>query len=71
MAFNGEKIAFVGVGVMGEAMIKGLLSQELLPAENIVAAYCAARRIAEMTGLSATCFARFYGQASLGKPASQ
>jgi pyrroline-5-carboxylate reductase len=38
MAFNGEKTAFIGAGVMGEAMIKGLLNQELLPPENIVAA---------------------------------
>ena len=37
MAFNGEKIAFVGAGVMGEAMIKGLLHQELLAPEYITA----------------------------------
>ena len=38
MAFNGEKIAFVGAGVMGEAMIKGLLHQEILQPESITAA---------------------------------
>ncbi len=38
MAFNGEKTAFVGAGVMGEAMIQGLLKQRLLAPENIVAA---------------------------------
>ena len=38
MAFNGEKTAFVGAGVMGEAMIKGLLKERLLAPENIVAA---------------------------------
>ena len=38
MAFNGEKTAFIGAGVMGEAMIKGLLKQRLLAPENIVAA---------------------------------
>ena len=38
MAFNGEKTVFVGAGVMGEAMIKGLLKQRLLAPENIVAA---------------------------------
>lgn len=38
MAFNGEKIAFVGAGVMGEAMVKGLLSQQLLPPASVVAA---------------------------------
>lgn len=30
---NGTKIAFIGSGVMGEAMIKGLLTQELTTAE--------------------------------------
>ena len=38
MAFNGETTAFIGAGVMGEAMIKGVLSQRLLAPENIVAA---------------------------------
>lgn len=38
MAFNGETAAFIGAGVMGEAMIKGLLAQRLLAPENIVAA---------------------------------
>ncbi|MCY3779489.1 MAG: pyrroline-5-carboxylate reductase [Chloroflexi bacterium] len=37
MAFNGEKIAFIGAGVMGEAMIKGLLHQELLQPGQITA----------------------------------
>ena len=37
MAFNGEMTAFIGAGVMGEAMIKGLLQQQLLAPENIVA----------------------------------
>ena len=38
MAFNDEKIAFVGAGAMGEAMMKGLLHQKLVKAENIIAA---------------------------------
>ena len=38
MAFNGETTAFIGAGVMGEAMIKGLLGQKLLAPDNIVAA---------------------------------
>ena len=49
MAFNGEKIAFVGAGVMGEAMIKGLLSQHLLQAEHIIAADPRAERLAELS----------------------
>lgn len=32
------KISFIGSGVMAEAMIKGLLEKELLPAHNILAA---------------------------------
>ena len=38
MAFNDETIAFIGAGVMGEAMIKGLLHQKLVKPERIVAA---------------------------------
>ncbi len=38
MAFNGETIAFIGAGVMGEAMIKGVLSQKLVKPEQITAA---------------------------------
>lgn len=37
MAFNGETIAFVGAGVMGEAMIKGVLKQKLVKPEQITA----------------------------------
>ena len=37
MVFNGEKVAFVGAGVMGEAIIKGLLHQKLLGPESITA----------------------------------
>lgn len=38
MTFNGERVAFVGAGVMGEAMIKGLLHQKLLSPHAITAA---------------------------------
>ena len=37
MAFNGEKIAFIGAGVMGEAIIAGLLHQRLVDARSIIA----------------------------------
>ena len=37
-------IAFIGSGVMAEAMIKGLLDQELLPAEHIIASDIRAER---------------------------
>lgn len=33
-----KRIAFIGSGMMGEAMIKGLLRQELVDAQNLVAA---------------------------------
>ena len=38
MVFNDETIAFIGAGVMGEAMIKGLLHQGLVKPEKIIAA---------------------------------
>ncbi len=38
MSLKDTKIAFIGAGVMGEAMIKGLLNQELLQPEQIIAA---------------------------------
>ena len=38
MAFNGETITFIGAGVMGEAMIKGVLHQQLVKPEQITAA---------------------------------
>jgi pyrroline-5-carboxylate reductase len=48
MAFNGEKTAFIGAGVMGEAMIKGLLTKQLLAPEHIVAADPRADRLNEL-----------------------
>ena len=38
MTFNGDSVAFVGAGVMGEAMIKGLLHQQVLAPSSITAA---------------------------------
>ncbi len=38
MTFNGDSVAFVGAGVMGEAMIKGLLRQQALEPRSITAA---------------------------------
>ena len=38
MSLKNEKIAFVGAGVMGEAMIKGLLHQEVARPDQITAA---------------------------------
>ncbi len=32
-----KQLAFIGSGVMGEAMIQGLLRQNMVPAENIIA----------------------------------
>lgn len=37
MSLNNAQIAVIGCGVMGEAMIKGLLNQDLLPAQSIIA----------------------------------
>ncbi|MFW5696340.1 MAG: pyrroline-5-carboxylate reductase [Phototrophicaceae bacterium] len=38
MVLENATIALIGSGVMGEAMIKGLLRQELLPPQSIIAA---------------------------------
>lgn len=48
MAFNGETIAFVGAGVMGEAMIKGLLHRQLLRADSIIASDPRAEHLARL-----------------------
>ena len=44
------KIAFIGPGVMAEAMIKGLLGKELLPASQIVAAGLRQERLEVLKG---------------------
>ena len=38
MTFTGNTVSFIGAGVMGEAMIKGLLHQEVLEPDGITAA---------------------------------
>ncbi|MBA3875035.1 MAG: pyrroline-5-carboxylate reductase [Anaerolineae bacterium] len=38
MSLGNVTVAFIGSGVMAEAMIKGLLNEKLLPAEQIIAA---------------------------------
>lgn len=38
MTLSKTTVSFIGSGVMGEAMIKGLLHQQLLPAQQIIAA---------------------------------
>jgi pyrroline-5-carboxylate reductase len=38
MPFEGKTVSFIGSGVMGEAMIKGLLNKHLLTPEQIIAA---------------------------------
>ena len=38
MKFNGDSVSFIGAGVMGEAMIKGLLHQQVLEPASITAA---------------------------------
>ena len=44
--FEDKMIAFVGSGVMGEAMIRGLLSQDIVPPKQIVAADPSTERLA-------------------------
>ncbi len=38
MSFENQKIAFIGSGIMGEAMMKGLVSRKLLEPSQIIAA---------------------------------
>lgn len=39
MALRNEKLAFVGCGMMGEAMVKGLLKKRLVPVGSLVASH--------------------------------
>ncbi len=48
MAFDNLKIAFIGSGVMGEAMIKGLLHQQLVTPQQVIAADPSTERGAEL-----------------------
>ena len=45
---NGTKIAFVGPGVMAEAMIAGLIQQKVVPSGSIVASGPSAARVDEL-----------------------
>lgn len=47
--FENRMIAFIGSGVMGEAMIAGILRQGLAPAQSLIAAEPRAERIEELT----------------------
>lgn len=47
--FEGRKIAFIGSGVMGEAMIAGILRQGLAPVQSLVAADPRSERIEELS----------------------
>lgn len=48
MVFDDKQLAFIGAGVMGEAMIKGLLSQKALKPEQITAADPNQKRLDEL-----------------------
>ena len=45
---NGTKIAFIGPGVMAEAMIAGLIKQKIVSSEAIVAAGPSSARVDEL-----------------------
>jgi pyrroline-5-carboxylate reductase len=47
---NGTKIAFVGPGVMAEAMIAGLIGQGVVPADSIVASGPSEKRAEKLSG---------------------
>ncbi len=48
MSFGNMNVAFIGSGVMGEAMIKGLLNKQLIPANQIVASDSREERVKEL-----------------------
>ena len=45
---NGTKIAFIGPGVMAEAMVAGLINQNVVPSGSIVASGPSAARVNEL-----------------------
>ena len=51
MSLGNMTVAFIGSGVMAEAMIKGLLNDKLLPAEQIIAADPREDRVQELSTL--------------------
>lgn len=51
MSLGNMTVAFIGSGVMAEAMIKGLLNDKLLPAQQIVAADPREDRVKELSAL--------------------
>jgi len=51
MSLGSMTVAFIGSGVMAEAMIKGLLNDKLLPAEQIIAADPREDRVKELSAL--------------------
>lgn len=51
MALRDETLAFIGCGMMGEAMIKGLLRDELVDPRQIVASHPRAERCLELESL--------------------
>lgn len=46
--FKDKKIAFIGAGIMGEAMIRGLLGQEIVTPQQIIASDHWAERLEEL-----------------------
>lgn len=47
--FNQKKIAFIGPGAMGEAMIAGLIRQDVAPADALIAAGPRQKRLDQLT----------------------
>ena len=48
MSLEADRIAFIGCGTMGEAMVKGLLSNRLIAAERIAASHPRLPRTTEL-----------------------
>ena len=48
MPLGNMTVAFIGSGIMGEAMIKGLLNKQLIPASQIIASDTREARVQEL-----------------------
>ena len=48
--FTDQIVAFIGSGIMGEAMIRGLITRDIIAPEQIIAADPMAERLDDLRG---------------------
>jgi pyrroline-5-carboxylate reductase len=66
MALRNERLAFIGCGTMGEAMIKGLLRERLVEPDQIVASHPREDRVRELAERYGVRTTRDNGEAASG-----